>query len=61
MAVKAPEGFEFRKTRGGLMSIIDSKTKAPILYSLDEESAVQAFGFLDCEGVAKIIDDYVEL
>jgi hypothetical protein len=59
-----PVGHSFKKTRGGLVSVLDPEGK-PLLYSLNEEQALKALRCLPQFGgvitTEKTKEDYVEL
>lgn len=58
--MNAPEGYTFSKTRGGLVAIHDPEGKI-LHYSLDCEEAIRALSCYQNKGVARKVDDYVEL
>ena len=43
---KLPEGFSFRKTRGGLVAVLD-ENGTPLVYSISEIRALQALPCLE--------------
>tara|TARA_B100002051_G_C16415046_1_gene476556 strand:- start:110 stop:286 length:177 start_codon:yes stop_codon:yes gene_type:complete len=58
--MQAPEGYSFSKTRGGLIAIHNPEGEI-LHYSLDCEEAIRALSCYEGKGVAREVDDYVEL